>query len=252
MRTLFLSAALAIMLHVLLFSVDAEWLHKKALYPPKKESLSLSIDYIKPPIQDASISTKSAEPEKQPGPLRKEPENNLPTAKPIIKKQIVAKTVQASSQPEEVVQKNASLEGLPSPAFGLENLQGDPEGINKGTGFPPGPVESDGESGAHASSSSGPAIPLREAIPVYRENPAPPYPLTAIRRGHEGTVVLEVLVNREGRVDELRLHQSSGYSVLDKAAMDSVKGWVFEPATIGEEKRDMWVKVPVRFQLRSQ
>jgi hypothetical protein len=29
-----------------------------------------------------------------------------------------------------------------------------------------------------------------------------------------------------------------------------MKGWLFEPATINEEKVAMWVKVPVRFHLK--
>jgi len=37
---------------------------------------------------------------------------------------------------------------------------------------------------------------------------------------------------------------------LDQAAMSSMKGWLFEPATINEEKVAMWVKVPVRFHLK--
>jgi protein TonB len=71
----------------------------------------------------------------------------------------------------------------------------------------------------------------------------------ARKRGYQGTVVLEVLVDRGGKVKELNLSASSGYSVLDQAALASVKTWIFDPGTRGGEKVDMWVKVPVRFQL---
>ena len=94
-----------------------------------------------------------------------------------------------------------------------------------------------------------PPIRVREASPLYRENPVPEYPLIARKRGYQGTVVLEVLVNREGRVKELTLSASSGYSVLDQAALASVRTWLFEPGMRGGEKVDMWVKVPVRFRL---
>jgi protein TonB len=90
---------------------------------------------------------------------------------------------------------------------------------------------------------------VRQATPLYRQNPVPDYPLLGRKRGYQGTVVLEVLVSREGRVKELSLSTSSGYSVLDQAALTSVKTWLFEPGTRGGEKVDMWVKVPVRFQL---
>jgi protein TonB len=90
---------------------------------------------------------------------------------------------------------------------------------------------------------------VQEATPLYRQNPVPEYPLIARRRGYQGTVVLEVLVSRDGKVKELNLSASSGHSVLDRAALASVKGWLFDPGTRGGEKVEMWVKVPVRFQL---
>ena len=92
-------------------------------------------------------------------------------------------------------------------------------------------------------------LPLKLAVPMYKQNPAPKYPRIARRKGYQGTVLIEVLVNREGRVKDARLLQSSGHSILDKAALGSVKTWIFDPAMKGEEKVEMWVKVPVRFQL---
>ncbi|MBW1783803.1 MAG: TonB family protein [Deltaproteobacteria bacterium] len=88
------------------------------------------------------------------------------------------------------------------------------------------------------------------ARPAYRRNPRPAYPKMAKRRGYEGTVLLEVLVNSAGKVDDLRLLKSSGYRVLDRSAMKSVKNWLFEPGSVGEQKVDMWVRIPVRFELR--
>ena len=93
-------------------------------------------------------------------------------------------------------------------------------------------------------------IPVREAIPIYDKNPSPEYPLIARRRGFQGTVVLEVLVNRNGRVADLRVFNSSGYKVLDRAAVESVGDWIFRPAIKGNENIEMWVRVPVCFQLK--
>jgi protein TonB len=71
----------------------------------------------------------------------------------------------------------------------------------------------------------------------------------ARKKGYEGTVVLEVLVDENGKVDDLMLFKSSGHAILDKAAISSVKKWLFEPGTIGRKKVKMRVKVPVRFKL---
>ena len=62
--------------------------------------------------------------------------------------------------------------------------------------------------------------------------------------------MLEVLVNRKGKVGNLRVCESSGYGMLDRAAMEAVEDWLFEPGKRGDETVDMWVKVPIRFQLK--
>lgn len=95
-----------------------------------------------------------------------------------------------------------------------------------------------------------PSPPLLEAVPLYRENPPPPYPLTARRRGQEGTVLIEVLVDRAGRVKDFGIRSTSGYPLLDKAAMKAVSRWRFEPGKRGHEPVEMWVTVPVRFHLK--
>mgnify|MGYP002813883423 FL=1 len=90
---------------------------------------------------------------------------------------------------------------------------------------------------------------IKEAVPLYKENPAPGYPMQAKKKGYEGTVVLEVLVTKEGKAEKVSVFQSSRYSLLDEAAVSSVKMWRFEPGKRGDEKVDMPVKIPIRFQL---
>ena len=98
--------------------------------------------------------------------------------------------------------------------------------------------------------NSAPAIALTMAKPLYRQNPAPPYPRKARRMGYEGTVMLKVLVDENGRVDDCMVLESSGYPILDHTARASVKKWLFEPGTEGGIKKKMWVRVPIRFDLR--
>lgn len=89
-----------------------------------------------------------------------------------------------------------------------------------------------------------------EARPLYRRNPPPPYPDKARHRRLEGTVILEVRVSSEGRVDDLRIKESSGHRILDQAAMSSVRKWVFEPGRRNGLRIAMTVLVPVRFALQ--
>lgn len=93
-------------------------------------------------------------------------------------------------------------------------------------------------------------IPLVEAVPLYRQNPPPLYPELARRRGYEGVVLLEVLVTEEGSVGELRVARSSGHTVLDRAAVQTVGEWRFVPGRRGDLPVAMRVRIPVRFRLQ--
>ena len=91
---------------------------------------------------------------------------------------------------------------------------------------------------------------IHEARPIYRSNPPPTYPRIARIRGYQGDVMLDVLVNKNGTVGDLKVIKSSGYPLLDRAAKSSVKNWLFEPGMVGNEKLKMWVRVPIRFELK--
>ena len=90
---------------------------------------------------------------------------------------------------------------------------------------------------------------LKTARPLYKQNTSPPYPQKARRLGYEGIVMLKVLINQNGRVDDLTVLKSSGHQILDRAALSAVKKWLFEPGSEGGVKKKMWVKIPIRFQL---
>ena len=71
----------------------------------------------------------------------------------------------------------------------------------------------------------------------------------ARKRGYEGTVIVRALVSLDGFVNEVRLDESSGYETLDGAALQTVQRWAFEPAVRGTETVEMWVRIPLRFNL---
>lgn len=91
--------------------------------------------------------------------------------------------------------------------------------------------------------------PTALAKPDYRKNPEPEYPLAARRRGQQGTVLLNITVNARGQATEISLKQSSGYELLDQAALQAVKTWEFEPARIRNLAMESKIEVPVRFKL---
>lgn len=84
---------------------------------------------------------------------------------------------------------------------------------------------------------------------AYLNNPAPVYPRQSRRAGEAGTVVLRVLVTPDGRAGEVALRDSSGFELLDEAAVAAVRQWRFVAAQQGDTKVAAWVVVPLRFDL---
>jgi protein TonB len=108
---------------------------------------------------------------------------------------------------------------------------------------------------ATTPSASGPAArnahaAVRASVPLYDLNPPPVYPWVARRRHYQGTVLLDVRVTAKGIVAEVKVARSSGYPVLDRSALKSVRRWRFEPARRGSRPVETWVQVPVRFELK--
>jgi protein TonB len=84
---------------------------------------------------------------------------------------------------------------------------------------------------------------------AYLNNPKPRYPPIARRMKLEGTVVVQVLVNSDGKPENVRLEKSSGSSMLDQAALTAVQNWSFVPARQGNKMISAWVDIPFRFRL---
>jgi len=85
----------------------------------------------------------------------------------------------------------------------------------------------------------------------YLHNPKPRYPSAAQKRGMEGMVMVNVRVGRDGQPLEALIHTSSGYGVLDRAALKAVRNWRFEAARRGNTRVEGEVLVPINFELRS-
>jgi protein TonB len=111
--------------------------------------------------------------------------------------------------------------------------------IGDGSSPVPGPDATTLHATGGARSRSGPS---------YIRNPAPPYPAVARAQGQEGTVILRAEFLPKGRGGQLQVQRSSGFSVLDDAALQSVARWQFKPAHRGGPVA-VWVEIPITFRL---
>lgn len=75
--------------------------------------------------------------------------------------------------------------------------------------------------------------------------PPPNYPSIALRGRYQGTVTIEIKVDETGNVTSAKVEKTSGYGVLDEAALSVVKNrWRFPP---GQARWYFW---PCQFVLQ--
>ncbi|MGH8620154.1 MAG: energy transducer TonB, partial [Burkholderiales bacterium] len=77
------------------------------------------------------------------------------------------------------------------------------------------------------------------------------YPTASVRNNEQGTVLVKVLVARDGTVSRAELEKSSGWPNLDMAAVRSIRTWRFVPARRGDEAIEKEYIVPAVFRLEN-
>lgn len=127
--------------------------------------------------------------------------------------------------------------------------EGGGAGTGQGTGLGEGEGSGIGE-GSGGGTGGGPYRPgsgieppalIREVKPDYSED--------ARRRGIEGDVVMEIVVEANGRVGNVRVLRGLG-SGLDERAVAAVRQWLFQPATRRGSPVSVMVEVAMEFKLR--
>lgn len=119
-------------------------------------------------------------------------------------------------------------------------------GSGSGTGTETGSGAGGGAGNGAGEGTGGP----RFVQASYASCPRTDYPEAARREGWEGTVMVEVAVDEDGRPKSSRVYQSSGFAALDRAALDNIQRRCrFHPARRGEMRVATSIKIPVVFRL---
>lgn len=112
-------------------------------------------------------------------------------------------------------------------------------------------VEMPGAAIGFASGSGEPAD--RDAGVALADPSPPPYPIVAVRKRQEGTVLLEVMVSASGAATDVRVLRSSGHRDLDRSARDHVlRAWSFQPALRDGQPIAARVRIPIEFSLATR
>lgn len=168
-----------------------------------------------------------------------------------------------SVKPADKSGEQAAIEPLPEPLAAQDSASGMQA---PAPGAQADAAQADGDSSAlpqpvleeaPASASNAPAAQATTTerpdrvtpLPIEGQSPPPTYPPAALRRGETGTVVVRIQVDAQGRPGGVALIQSSRSRELDRAAMEAVRKWRFEPAIEDGEPVPAAVDIPVEFNL---
>ena len=267
---------IALAIHGLAFSLGGSWMNvfPPPPGPPKPVTISLAVrthlQADKNRVDRKTGTAPADKPEKISAPPSKL-HSNAKTIKPVI--QPTPQKISLPRKPKKSLKrltrtKPTATLSRPKPEIRPQQAPGPVRPVESATASAilqknkpqPSPVSGNTVPAADISRPDDtPATPgkkgplattaVKMARPLYVKNSVPRYPRRARKKGLQGTVMLEVLVDETGQVKNLRLLRSSGHAILDKAAIASVKKWVFVPGAINGAPAGMWVKVPIRFEL---
>jgi len=96
-----------------------------------------------------------------------------------------------------------------------------------------------------------PMIRIEKARPLRPIDVEAVYPLGARLRGEEGAVRMIVRIGEDGRVEVVEIGESSGFTILDRAAERAVRRTLFAPATRNGLPITEEINITIRFRLES-
>ncbi|MEZ4458211.1 MAG: energy transducer TonB [bacterium] len=88
-----------------------------------------------------------------------------------------------------------------------------------------------------------------DSLPKVRRRQSATYPARARAQGVTGQVTFNVLVGVDGRVERVKVLESSPAGVFDQTALEAIQKWEFEPATYQGKPVKVWARQTMRFDL---
>ncbi len=89
-----------------------------------------------------------------------------------------------------------------------------------------------------------------DVAPQPAERTAMVYPKKARKMGISGYVLMNLLINKQGDVEKVKVLEAEPANVFEETAVNGVKNWKFKPAQYQGESVKVWAKQKVRFDLQ--
>ncbi|HEY4521653.1 MAG TPA: TonB family protein [Candidatus Paceibacterota bacterium] len=88
---------------------------------------------------------------------------------------------------------------------------------------------------------------IKQAVLIYKVKPI--YPELARKRGIQGNVFLEAIVNVDGNLRDIKI--ISGHYLFHQPSIDALEQWKYEPAILNGEPVEVTTTITVRFMLEN-
>jgi protein TonB len=196
--------------------------------PVPREAMMMAFVAAPPPPPPPPPPPKAPEPAQ----TASKPEPTAGTAAPVEPPREIAPEAPPTDFDDEGM---ADLEGVPGGvvggvAGGLEPLMPPPPPPPPPPA-PRGPIRVGGQ--------------IKEPALIYRVEPV--YPGVAVSANLQGTVILEAIVDEEGRVESVKVLRS--LNILDRPAIDAVKQWRYSPVLLNGRPEKFILTVAITFRL---
>jgi protein TonB len=233
------SWATSLAVHVAAFSALVVW-HGPPGTPPRLNShfgqSSLLLSTADPNPGGSEASDSLAEPSIV------TPETIEIESQPVPLTELVEEVDESALEPQRLTEiKEANDLSLLPPAAALEPIE---EPRPNAPQPPPGD-----DTPASSVPSPGRIGNDHTSDPAFDSNPPILYPSEAVRDAIEGTVLLRIRIGPDGKVIAVELVQSSGSSILDRAAIEGVRKWHGQPGQISGHAIEAAALLPIVFRL---
>jgi len=182
---------------------------------------SVDLSFAETPDETAAVAPASMPAPEIPPPKPPESEPPPPTEE-------AARTLPCAPRPDTT--------DLPRPKVPHEQLE-----------TPPAPPAA---SPAPAAPPVAPRQARVDALPKPRRTIRPDYPRESRQRGEQGEVSLELDVDEHGAVGDVRVIRSSGYPLLDEAAVRAARAARFTPAKSAGRSVSSAARLTLEFRLK--
>ena len=198
-------------------------------------SLDLGLDVKNDPSEnEVRVMANLVAPPTPPAP----PASTTPTpqpkqeAKPKFKPEPKPKTLEPSSTPPADASQAKAAEAAKAAESQTANAA-------------VAPASSQGTAGTPIQTDIG------KLVVVYQPDADPYYPSFSKRAGEQGEVVVRLIIDEAGIVEEVALLRSSGFARLDRAATEIGKRYRFKPYSVNGNPARISTNLLIKFNLKN-